>query len=376
MKLLVPKTKSGVEFWRVWVPLKELERRGKVEIRTFDAKSFTAAEVSTGLKWCDAVILRGCADVAGLDLLRKYQSLGKPCIVDIDDYNFDVDPLNPAYKRFGTEEIEIETEHGKSWLWKDGVDGFDLKKNQIKAGAGISILQEAAVVTTTTPYLKKKFQEISGREDIIVVPNAVNRELWKPMPNTREKYSDGFRFGWFISDSHASDLLYIRETLKKFLEAHKDTKLVIMGDYGGIDLDGYFPKKQVETVPFLDLYEGHYPVIASCLGLDVAIAPLAHTEFNRCKSPLKFAEYTAWGYPTILEDIETYNVYMVKGEHALFAGNPEEWSLALEQMYSNKDLRAKIKFNAPVILDALFDIRKVALEWENAFRSVMRIQKI
>lgn len=376
MKLLVPRTKSGVEYWRTWVPLKELERRGKVEIRTFDAKSFLPAEVSAGLKWCDAVVFRGCADIAGLDLLRKYQELGKPCIVDQDDFNFDVDPLNPAYKRFGTEEIEVETEHGRSWLWKDGVDGFDLKKNRMKAGAGIAILQEAAVVTTTTPYLKQKFQALSGRGDIFVIPNAINKDIWKPMSGARDKYKDGFRFGWFISDSHASDLLYIRETLKKFLLAHKDAKLVILGDYGGIDLNGYFPEDQVETIPFLDLYELHYPIIASCLGLDVAIAPLAYTEFNRCKSPLKFAEYTAWGYPTILENIETYAPYVVDGETALLAGSPEEWTIALEQMYSNKDLRAKIRFNAPAVVDALFDIRKVALDWETVFRSVMRIQKI
>lgn len=368
MKLLVPKDGSGVSYWRVHTPITELKKKGLIETREFEARQFTSGEVSDGLKWCDAVLFRGCADVSGLDLLRRYQSLGKPCIVDQDDYNFDVDPLNPAYKRFGTEEVDIKTEHGVSELWKDGIDGFDLKKNRIKAGANLSILQEAALLTTTTPYLKDKFKQLSGRGDIQVVPNAVNKELWKPLFSAREKYSDGFRFGWFISDSHGSDLLYIRETLRNFLLAHKDATLVIMGDYGGVDLDGYFPSSQLETHGWCDLYADHYPTVASCLGLDVAIAPLAHTEFNRCKSPLKFAEYTYLGYPTILENIETYSPYVVDGEHALLAGSQKEWYTALESVYRDKSLRAKLRFNALHICDTFFDISKVAMDWYNCFK--------
>ncbi len=375
MKLLVPKEKSGVQYWRTWLPLWELEKRGKIELKTFEARDFKPKEISAGLKWCDAMVFRGCAAPAGLSLLRSYQKLGVPCFVDQDDFTFDTDPLNPAYKRFGTEEVEVQTEDGRSWLWKDGVDGFNLKENQLKAGAMISILQEAALITTTTPYLKKKFQAVSGRQDIVCIPNAVDKSLWKPFPAAREKYSDGFRFGWFISDSHGGDLLYIREALRTFLLAHKDAKLVLMGDWGSIDLNGYFPANQIECYPFVDLYEMHYPTIASCLGLDVAIAPLAHTEFNRCKSPLKFAEYTYLGWPTILEDIETYNTYVQAGQSAMLAGSPEAWVNCLNAMYSNKDLRHKIHFNALAVCDALFDLKKVSLEWLATYKSVLKETK-
>lgn len=371
IKLLIPIEMSGVQYWRTRTHLWELEKRGLVETRYFEARNFTSKEVSEGLKWCDLVVLRGAADVSGLELLRNYQSLGKPCAVDIDDFNVDVDPMNPAYKRFGTEEIEIETEHGRSWLWKDGVDGFDLKKNRIKAGAGLAILQEAALMTTTTPYLKEKFKQLSGRDDIQVIPNAVNKELWKPIPSAREKYADSFRFGWFISDSHGSDLLYIRETLKAFLIAHKDAKLVILGDYGGVNLDGYFPADQIETHVFSDLYADHYSVVGACLGLDVAIAPLAHTEFNRCKSPLKFAEYTYLGYPTILENIETYNAYVADGEHALLAGSPHEWTMCLNKLYHDKDLRAKLRFNALQICNTFFDNKNVCMDWYSAYSWIL-----
>ena len=378
MKLLVPAEKSGVQYWRSWVPLWELEKQGLVELRTFEVSQFTSREVAEGLKWCDAVVGRGFSGKAGWSLLKSYQALGKPVFVDHDDFNFDVDPWNKAYKWYGTEEVEIMNPKTgeKEWLWKDGVDGFNLKENRLNAGARLGVMQEAALFTTTTPYLKQKFEELTGRGDIVVIPNAVNKELWKPVPNAREKYQDGFRFGWFISDSHSSDLLYIREALKEFLLEHKDAKLVLMGDWGGVDVEGYFPKDQLETHSFCDLYEDQYSAVAGCLGLDVAIAPLAHTEFNRCKSPLKFAEYTYLGYPTILEKLETYSPYVTDGEHALLAGSPVEWKIALNQVYHDKGLRAKLRFNALQICDLFFDIKKVAMDWRNCYKYVLNREVI
>jgi glycosyltransferase involved in cell wall biosynthesis len=377
MKLLVPVEKSGVQYWRTRTPLWALERKKLVECRYFDARSFTSREVAAGLKWCDAVVARGFSGMAGLDLLKQYQGLGKPCFVDHDDFNFDVDPLNPAYKWYGTDEVEVVDDKGvKSWLWKDGVDGFNLKENRLNSGARLSVLENAALVTTTTPYLKNKFQGLTGRTDIAVIPNAVNSKIWKPMPDAREKYKDGFRFGWIISDSHGSDLLYIRDALKKFLDQHSDAKLVLMGDWSSVNLEDFFNPAQLETHGFCDLYEGHYPVIASCLGLDVAIAPLAHTEFNRCKSPLKFAEYTFLGFPTILENIETYNIYVQPGEDALLASDPDQWVWALNTLYENKDLRAKLKWNALQLCQSLFDVEKVCWEWLEAYKSVLEGTKV
>ena len=149
-----------------------------------------------------------------------------------------------------------------------------------------------------------------------------------------------------------------------------------MGDYGGVDLNGYFPPDQIDIHDFCDLYEGHYPVIASCLGLDVAIAPLAHTEFNRCKSPLKFAEYTFLGYPSILENIETYSPYVKDGEDALLASDPDQWGFALNQLYNNPGLRAKLHWNAQQLCKSLFDVNTVCYEWLNAFKSVFEEQGV
>lgn len=373
MKLFVPKEKSGVQYWRTWTPLWELEKRGLIELRTFEVRTFTSKEIAEGLEWCDAVVGRGFSGTNGLTLLRRYQQIGKPVLVDHDDYNFDIDPMNGAYKLHGTKNVRMRNPKTgeKDWLWRDGVDGFDLKANRVNTGARLSIIEEAALMTTTTPYLKKKFEQLTSRKDIQVIPNGINKNLWKPVPNSREGYKDGFRFGWIISDSHGVDLLYIREALRDFLLEHKDAKLVIMGDYGGVDLDGYFPAAQIETHLFCDLYAEHYPAVAACLGLDVAIAPLAHTEFNRCKSPLKFAEYTYLGYPTILENLETYSPYVTDGEHALLAGSPTEWKMCLNRLYHDKGLRAKLHFNAVQICDIFFDNSKVCMDWLNCFKWIL-----
>ncbi len=49
-----------------------------------------------------------------------------------------------------------------------------------------------------------------------------------------------------------------------------------------------------------------YPQKLASLNLDLALAPLEDTLFNRCKSDLRLLEYGACGYPVICSDIEGY----------------------------------------------------------------------
>src|SRR6185436_19510640 len=100
------------------------------------------------------------------------------------------------------------------------------------------------------------------------------------------------------------------------------------------------PSDQLEWYPFSDLWEGHYPMRMAMLGLDVAIAPLAPTEFNKCKSPLKWAEYTAFGWPVIAQKMLPYSDVVVNGHNGLLADNKEDWVRCLETMYNDASYRA------------------------------------
>jgi glycosyltransferase involved in cell wall biosynthesis len=372
-KLLVVHTKSGCCFWRAWKPAEEMRRQGLVEVKYLEPKTMSAAEFAEKARWCDIIHHRGLVGMDGLKMLRSYQELGRKVTADFDDLHFNVSPFNRAYKEFGVEEVQVRNPAtgDVQYLWKDGKDGFNLKANQMKFHAYKTILQELDLITVTTLHLKKAMAEISGREDNIrVLPNAIDLTQWRPLDGIREKLPGKFRFGWAVSNSHAEDFFFIKPALVKFLETHPDAVFVCIGD-ASMDIKQCLPKGQVEWYPFSDLWEGHYQLRMSMLGLDVAIAPLADTEFNKCKSPLKYAEYTAFGWPVVAQNMTPYKEHIISGETGMLAGSPDEWVTALNTLYEKPDLRRKLHFNAMFTLREMFDLKKVAQDWAAVYKNVI-----
>lgn len=370
-KILIISGNSGVAFWRLKQPGEFLQKKGLADVKFVDARELPA-NIGELLQWCDFVWSTGWMDITELVLLRKYRALGVRVVLDYDDLYFNVSPFNTAYRNLGTEEVQVrDPQTGDiKYLWKDGVDGFDLKKNQMKFHAWKDTILEADIITTTTVHLKQAIMELTGRseEGIKVLPNALDLEQWKPL-DVREKFDDKFRFGWSVSASHGEDWLFIKPALKEFLSRHKDAKFVVLGDTH-MDVTGIAPG-QVEWYPFSNLYEYHYSLRMPMLALDCAIAPLADLEFNRCKSPLKYAEYTAFGWPVIAQNMEPYSSHIVHGETGMLAKTTEDWIACLESLYNNPGLRKKLRFNALFTIKELFDLDKVAEDYATTFRELI-----
>ena len=372
-KIFVVYSRSGCCYWRTWLPCEEMRKQGLAEFRYLDSRLMTPETLKENLKWCDIVHIRGLLGTDALSTMRQYQNLGLKVVTDYDDNHFEVSPFNPAYREFGLEDVQVRNPSNGDvqFLWKDGENGFDIKRNEVKWHAFKALLTEADAVTTPTLYLKNKFEEVSQRFDNIhVLPNAIDFDQWKPFPNIREKYKERFRFGWAVSNSHREDFIFIKPALNKFLLDHPDATFVCLGD-AGLDLKQGLPAAQIEWHPFSDLWEGHYQLRMALLGLDVGICPLANTEFNRCKSPLKYEEYTAFGWPTIAQKMEPYISHIVNGETGLLAETTEDWVRCLESLYSNPSLRAKLAFNARFAVKEMFDLKNVAQEWAKVYSDLL-----
>ncbi len=372
-KIFCVYSRSGCCYWRTWLPLEAMRKQGLVDVRYLDSRLIEPKVLKENLRWCDIVHIRGLIGTDALMTMREYQKLGRLVVTDYDDNHFEVSPFNPAYREYGLEDVQVKdpVTQDVQYLWHDGDNGFDIKRNQVKWHAFKALLQEADAVTTTTLYLKNQFVEISGREDNIhVLPNAIDFSQWKPYPEIRDKFKPGFRFGWAVSNSHREDFIAIQPVLKDFLKDNPDATFVCLGD-AGLDLKSVLPASQLEWHPFSDLWEGHYPLRMSLLGLDCAIAPLADTEFNKCKSPLKWEEYTAFGWPTIAQKMEPYISHIVSGETGLLAGSKEEWRNALNAVKSDLSLRTKLVFNAKFVVKEQFDIEKIALEWYQTYSALL-----
>jgi len=89
-----------------------------------------------------------------------------------------------------------------------------------------------------------------------------------------------------------------------------------------------------------------YPARARVMheaGLDIALAPLRDTAFNRCKGRLRWLEYSAAGAAGIYSDLPGIRESVSPGRTGLLVGSaPEAWASALEQLALDPERRATI----------------------------------
>jgi tetratricopeptide (TPR) repeat protein len=85
--------------------------------------------------------------------------------------------------------------------------------------------------------------------------------------------------------------------------------------------------------------------------LDIGLAPLLPTEYNRCRSDVKFLEYAAHGVPGIYADLEPYRETVVPGQTGLLYRTQEEFFQALNLLAGDALLRRRIRENAHTYVD-------------------------
>lgn len=131
--------------------------------------------------------------------------------------------------------------------------------------------------------------------DIRVVPNRIDIGKWGHLEPVRKAGSKP-RVGWAGGLSHAGDLAIIVDVVKELAD----------------EVDWIFLGMCPDTIrPYVKEYHfgvptPQYPAKLASLNLDLAIAPIAHNDFNECKSNLKLLEYGILGYPVIASDFGPY----------------------------------------------------------------------
>jgi hypothetical protein len=104
------------------------------------------------------------------------------------------------------------------------------------------------------------------------------------------------RVGWAGAPQHLNDLEFLREVIEA---TRKDVDWVFLG----MCPDALKPlvSEHVGMRPFAE-----YPEALAGASLDLALAPLQDTPFNRCKSHLKVLEYGILGIPVIASALDPY----------------------------------------------------------------------
>lgn len=234
--------------------------------------------------------------------------------------------------------------------------------------------READGIIVSTPNLQQRFSRLN--QCVLTVPNALDERLFqrsssaKPNPSRRP-----IRIGYMGTRTHTSDLLMILAPLRAFLRKHeKDVILELVGVYSDTRLEQCFagyPVRFVDVGDSVD-YLKFIPWAQKNMGWDFAIAPLEDSEFNSCKSDIKFLDYAMLGIPGIFSAVSSYETTVEHKKTGWLCGNSsEEWSEALETLYSDASLRQSLKEAATAYVTEHRTLEHCAVQWLSAVTSIV-----
>ena len=356
--LSLPVDNGGCGNYRVRQPFDMILQNTEHDAYVVD-KDDPGQEVFEAMKIADVIVLRQGAEEGMRRLTEKYPEIKAKWVMDIDDNIEIISPYSEHYKEYGTK--EYYDKHLEQWLWKDGVGGFDSKENIIRVASLLEGMREVDMVTTTTGKLADYAKKYN--KNVKILPNCIDHSMWWKL-NMRENKQ--LRVGWSGGVSHYEDWYAIRKPLNELMREF-DFKLIMVGShYGGlIEEDN---KDRVEIHPWLP-FKGHsYRMM--CLGLDIAIVPLANLPFNKNKSPIKWFEMSAMGVPSVVSDISPYKE-VIEEETALGYRTPKQFHKALKTLLTKSKLRKKMGYNARKWVEKNRDAKECATMWIDAYKELI-----
>lgn len=236
----------------------------------------------------------------------------------------------------------------------------DFKALEEKKDMRIRMVKLADHLVVATEEIKEAVKHLNPY--ITVIPNAIDPKLWYKQ---NKKRTDGkIRIGWMSSGSHFADLPIIRPVMDAICEKYPQVEF----HFAGMTWDNHKEKQffhHAGRSGYLD-----FPKWYASLGIDISVAPLKDTQFNRCKSNIKWMEAAMLEIPTVASDVTPYHDIQ-HGKTGFLATNKEQWIKYLSLLIENEEKRREIGKNAKKEVLDHWTIDKFLPLYENLFNKML-----
>ncbi len=320
-------------FARIYTPLRTLEALGKVEYVLEPIWPWRAAAFQRLLRdlpnW-DIVWVARPRHYLMLPLIREARRIGTPVLVDIDDWLLEEPDSFDALQWVGTRTSQETTRRA---------------------------ILTADAVTVSTQVIAERCAELGVRAH--VVPNAVDCHQFTRL--TRNTNTLTVAFCGTIA--HRDDVPLIAPGLRRLLLTHAKHTRVVTVACPIPELQGMAGYTHHDFMPATE-----YPRLLSDLRIDIGLAPLYDTDFNRARSDIKYLEYSATGAATIASPIVPYQDVPTYGGILVEENTPEAWTTAIMRLVDDEALRQRIGASAYKWVHAQRSIEATAHRWYDVFR--------
>ncbi|QEM69759.1 glycosyltransferase [Geobacter sp. FeAm09] len=270
-----------------------------------------------------------------MPVIRQLMATGKPVVFEVDDYITAIPRSNPSYE----------------WA-------------QQCIGHMEECIRDCDAVTVSTDALKEAFSRLNP--SIFVLPNLIDDTLWEqPVPPS----GDGrVVIGFTGTNTHIPDIAFLEETLERIAAAHPGE---VAFTFMGCATERLSRLPGFRFIPFETTYQAYARTLQQ-VPMDIALVPLEDNPFNRCKSNVKWLEYSACGVAGIYADLPAYNTTVEHGVTGILAGSdPQQWFNAIDLLIRNRELRRAIALNARQKVLSEYTVKKGAHRWLDVYRQII-----
>lgn len=305
--------------YRVLNKAEQLRKNG-FAVKVVNASEF---QVSQAQYASHIIIYRASWSIQLQLLCDLAKSENKPVYFDIDDLVFDTVYTDQLSYTQGLSEKE-----------KGNYDAGVRNYGKMLAACDGAI--------TSTNQLKEEL--LKYQATVLLNRNLASSELMEVSSCFIKDYnqqSQQVKIGYFSgSISHNENFELIKPALKKLLEAYPFIELHIVGHLD-IPTDMKVYEQQIIVHDYVDWKT--LPQLIS--QVDINLAPLVDSIFNRAKSEIKWLEAAMVKVPTIASDIGAFADMVIDGQTGLLA-KEDEWKEKLDSLIFSAELRQKLAENA------------------------------
>lgn len=321
-------------FARIFTPLQALQAQGLVEYTLEPIWPWRAATfqhlMSTLTQW-DIIWVARPRHYLILPLIREARRVGTPILVDIDDWLLESpDSVNAA-----------------EWC------GTRASRSTMRGA-----LQAADAVTTSTPTIAERCAALGVRSHVI--PNAVDAERFVRLDRPIDR---PVTIGFCGTAAHLDDVPLVAPALQHLLAGREEHVQIVTAGCPIPTLlgaNGYTHHASVAAT--------EYPALLSSLRLDIGLAPLYDTSFNRARSDIKYLEYSATGAATVASPVAEYRTSLQPDRGILVESPTEEaWLASIVDLIDDPSKRIRLAENAYRWVHAERSIAATATRWLSLF---------
>lgn len=305
--------------YRVLNKAEQLRKNG-FAVKVVNASDFSLAQA----QYASHIIIYRAPWSAQLQLLCDLaREENKPVYFDIDDLVFDT---------LYTDQLSYT--QGLSEKEKGNYDAGVKNYGKMLAACDGAI--------TSTNQLKEEL--LKYKDSVLLNRNLASSELIAVSSQfLKEDFGsdDRIKIGYFSgSISHNENFELIKPAIKEVLDHYSSVELHIVGHLD-IPQDMRQYTQRIVVHEYVD-WKALPQLISQ---VDINLAPLVDSVFNRAKSEIKWIEAALVKVPTIASHIGSFEDMMIDGQTGLLAKD-SEWKEKLESLILSADLRRELAENA------------------------------